>query len=150
MADWLQFVPEMTGYEYDPSSLEHRFGLPWYPISLNDIVFTPPQAADVPYLSRSIAYQLSAALAFLHGRGVAHRDISPSNIMFDWDGTLKLIDYGIAWSDYDRYKVLAFSIGPKQDGQPFESREEGTMICQVGTGCVGRDLVAIVHAETVV
>jgi hypothetical protein len=36
------------------------------------------------------------ALAYVHGRGVVHRDVSPSNILLDATGTPRLADFGIA------------------------------------------------------
>lgn len=36
------------------------------------------------------------ALAYLHRRDIIHRDVTPSNIMFDQSGSLKLIDFGVA------------------------------------------------------
>ncbi len=44
----------------------------------------------------SIARQLSRALAVAHERGIIHRDIKPQNIMLQADGTLKVMDFGIA------------------------------------------------------
>jgi DNA-binding NarL/FixJ family response regulator len=40
--------------------------------------------------------QIARALAAIHGAGVLHRDLKPSNIMFRRDGTLALIDFGLA------------------------------------------------------
>ena len=44
-----------------------------------------------------IAVGMSDALGRLHRAGILHRDIKPSNIGFDGDGTVKLLDFGLAW-----------------------------------------------------
>jgi serine/threonine protein kinase len=40
--------------------------------------------------------QIAGALAAIHGAGILHRDLKPANIMFRDDGTLALIDFGLA------------------------------------------------------
>jgi serine/threonine protein kinase len=36
------------------------------------------------------------ALAFLHARGIVHRDVKPSNLLMAVDGSVKLADFGLA------------------------------------------------------
>ena len=43
-----------------------------------------------------IAHQLTGALMLVHSRGLIHRDLKPGNIMVLDDGTVKLLDFGIA------------------------------------------------------
>ena len=42
--------------------------------------------------------QVASALAAVHGAGILHRDLKPANIMLRSDGTIALIDFGLAKS----------------------------------------------------
>eukprot|EP00913_Durusdinium_trenchii_P028315 g26543.t1 len=47
---------------------------------------------------RNLLGQLAAALSYTHQLNVVHRDIKPGNIFVQWDGQLKLMDFGLARS----------------------------------------------------
>src|SRR3954462_6294018 len=48
--------------------------------------------------SLSVLRQTASALANAHRVGMVHRDVKPGNILVDHEGTVKITDFGIAWS----------------------------------------------------
>lgn len=44
-----------------------------------------------------IVEQLCSGLAFVHASGVIHRDVKPNNVKLLPSGTLKIVDFGVAW-----------------------------------------------------
>ena len=81
----------------------------------------PAQAVD-------LLYRIGQALAHLHDQGIIHRDLKPDNIMFRRDGSLAILDFGIA--------KLAFSdagitMMPMLLGTPFYMSPE-----QAGGGTI--------------
>lgn len=54
----------------------------------------PP--ADRPAEVRNIVIQIARALAYIHERGLVHRDVTPRNVRHSPDGRVRLMDFGIA------------------------------------------------------
>jgi CRP-like cAMP-binding protein len=85
---------------------------------------------------RAILGQASRAIAHAHQAGIVHRDIKPANIMVGLDGTVKLIDFGLAGQlDHD-------SLAPAFFGTPHYMAPE-----QMAGDSVGKsiDLFALGH-----
>lgn len=78
-------------------------------------------------ITQSIMYQTLAALAHLHGLGIAHRDIKPNNILLTAEGCVQLIDFGIAWKERENDEASHDDLWP-------EPRDR--MYFEVSTGCV--------------
>lgn len=81
-------VPELDGRPYIAFELQEGLDLGSLPKPLD------------PLLACKIARSLADTLAHLHGRGVVHRDVKPTNVIVDLDDgvRVRLIDLGYASS----------------------------------------------------
>ncbi|MCG8421944.1 MAG: protein kinase [Proteobacteria bacterium] len=92
-------------------------------------ISTSVRSAVSADLAVEIIVPVVRALAHAHGRGLVHRDLKPENIMLSRDGTIKVLDFGIA-------KLLDPTAYPYTTGQSHErsdGRAESRASAIVGT-----------------
>jgi len=77
--------------------------------------------------TENILRQIVSALAYLHKKDIMHRDIKPQNFKIQSDGTVKMLDFGIAKHKYTpKFTQLGFVVGTMEYLAPeqFEQKEE--------------------------
>ncbi len=99
---------------------------------------------DIVFLM-SVVDQLCAALDHAHVQGLVHRDIKPDNVLVANDGTVKLLDFGLARAmdeGFGEQSVLAgtpYYMAPEQlDGSHVDHRADiyalGVVLFRMFTG----------------
>ena len=88
--------------------------------------------------------QVVAAVEKAHTSGIVHRDIKPENIMVARDGTVKLMDFGLAKSLLDMNQSIIIAgtplcMAPEQiEGRPIDPRTDiyalGVLLFRLTTG----------------
>jgi serine/threonine protein kinase/tetratricopeptide (TPR) repeat protein len=81
--------------------------------------------------SVSIAIQIARGLAAAHARGIVHRDVKPGNIMLSPDGTVRLLDFGLAipidgslTSSGSTRGTVAYMSPQQARGEPIDARSD--------------------------
>jgi serine/threonine protein kinase len=104
------------------------------------------QGAIPPGLAVKYIDQILDALSYAHKQNVIHRDIKPANMMLTPDGSVKLMDFGIARSATDRSLTLTGTtlgslnyMPPEQvKGDPADNRSDlyslGVSLYEMVTG----------------
>ena len=58
-----------------------------------------------------IARQIANGLAYVHSKGIIHRDVKPDNVWIDSAGNVKIIDFGVAKTDEFSITGAGFTLG---------------------------------------
>ncbi|KAI0756430.1 kinase-like domain-containing protein [Daedaleopsis nitida] len=129
-------VIEVLGQSHDSPTHTVHYWMPFVPLHLSDILssprfspHSPPGLRDgrtdlVPsflLVTKSLVYQILSALAYIHARGIAHRDVKPHNLLMTREGCIKLVDFGVAWAE-------------EEDDQDLWPEPRGRMCFDVASG----------------
>ena len=85
--------------------------------SLDDRITKLGKVSEADVLQ--IGAQIAAGLRAAHQRGLLHRDIKPGNILFNGEGTPKIVDFGLALAQHETGSEKAADGGTIIWGTPY-------------------------------
>jgi len=78
--------------------------------------------------TENIIRQIAAALAYLHKKDIMHRDIKPQNFKIQADGTVKMLDFGIAKHKYSpKLTQSGFVVGTLEYLAPEQFQQQAEL-----------------------
>jgi non-specific serine/threonine protein kinase len=142
---------------YDAGEADHAPFIVMELVEGQTLYEAPPRALpDTLFIAR----QICAALEHAHAHGVVHRDLKPENVVFTPDGTIKLMDFGLARSatasrltSEGAILGTVFYVAPEQaQGREADGRADlyalGVMLYEMTTGSLpfdGDPLTVLTH-----
>jgi len=126
-------APNLVAY-IDSGATEHG-GRSWHWIAMELLAGTSLreelQAADGPLppaRARQLAHQIALGLAGLHKLNIVHRDVKPENVFVCADGTVKLLDFGVArFLDYSSLTQDGRFVGTLRYAAPEQLRGDAQL-----------------------
>ena len=88
---------------------------------------------DTDYIVRisRIIIGIASALDYAHKKGILHRDVKPSNILIDTEGTAKLVDFGLAKDETQQtITITGEFFGTPSYVSPEQIRKPDTVDCR--------------------
>jgi eukaryotic-like serine/threonine-protein kinase len=78
--------------------------------------------------TKKIILQIAGSLAYLHRKGILHRDIKPQNFKMQPDGLVKMLDFGIAKTKYTpKLTQLGFAVGTTEYMSPEQFHHQAEL-----------------------
>ena len=89
-------IAQIYGLEELPSTRSHQLALVMELVEGEDLSARLARGALPLDQALPIARQIADALEAAHERGIIHRDLKPANVKVRGDGTVKVLDFGLA------------------------------------------------------
>ncbi len=101
-------------YDYVPLHPQHFFTMEYFESeSLKYAMFHAPESVEGREFT--ILRELAQALQYVHSKGIIHKDLKPENVLVSASGDIRLIDFSLSQTKWDR--LLQF--GKKVQGTPM-------------------------------
>jgi len=85
----------VTAYDAGECQTVHYFVMEY--VEGQDLARTVKQYGPLPpQLAAGYVLQAARGLHYAHSKGIIHRDIKPANLLLDCEGTIKILDMGLA------------------------------------------------------